>query len=257
MKNHSLINFIVFVCALVAGYTFSNGMYLLNTTIQPVSRLKAPEAQNSLEAVITGQRNFLVITTTSISGSNPRLVSIWLASYFAPDTNLQLMPIYPSRNRSDTDFIQQLNNTFRITQDHGKLALSLAFIQELKNKNYSWNGYAVIDDNSLITIIDLLGGIELNGHVFSGNQVVKEFSLALDDPHLASSAQMAVMQSVCKKISTTSINPGLSQLFSLISDKIITDLDLSQTQAEFQSFVSREPGLSCNIPMLQVSKIVP
>jgi hypothetical protein len=257
MKKNSLIYFIIFICSLVLGYTVSTSFYHPNLDLLPGTlRLVASGSQNSIETMNNGQRSILLINATSLNKPNPHLESIWLATYFTSDTTIQLLPIYPAVTSAMTVFEQELALTFGLDKQNGALVLDQDFMDILKNDNYWWSGYIVVDEVAMAGLFNLLGGIELNGRNFTGEQAAEKFPVVQGDPQKATSSQIAILQSACHKIQEITPNPDLPQLSSLLPPHILTDLDSSQLQTEMQSFYSNHRKPTCRFPTLEISGVV-
>jgi hypothetical protein len=256
MKNHSLLNFLVFTCFLVVGYSISTRFYQAEYGIFPSTlRLVTTEVQNSIETMNNGQRSILLISATSIDTSNPHLESIWLATYFTSDTTIRLLPIFPAGDNPISDFEKQLNHSFDLNKKNGTLVLDQDFTKLLEDNNYWWSGYFIFDEVALTQIFNLLGGIELNGKNLSGEQALNELPRVLDNPYEAFSSQLAILQSACRKFMEANQNPDMSQIISLLPDHIYTSLDFDQLQTELKTLYSSEHYLSCRFPTLEITRI--
>jgi hypothetical protein len=219
-------------------------------------RLVATGSQNSIETMNNGQRSILLINATSLNKPNPHLESIWLATYFTTDTTIQLLPIFPAGTQPISDFEEQLDHSFNLDKQNGALILDQDFINVLKNSNYWWSGYIVFDEVAMTKIFNLIGGIDLNGRTLTGEQVVEEFSMLLDNPQEAYSSRIALLQSACHKFQEITPDPDMPQLISLLPNHFITDLDSSQLQTEMQSLYSTTRKPTCKFPTLEISQVV-
>jgi hypothetical protein len=219
-------------------------------------RLVATGSQNSIETMNNGQRSILLISATSINTPNPHLESIWLATYFSTDATIRFLPIFPAGNRPISDFEEQLDHAFNLDEMNGVPVLSQDFINVLKNDNYWWSGYIVLDEVALTSIVNIIGGINLNGRALMGDQVVEELPKVLDNPQDAYSSQIAILQSVCQKFHDITPDPDMPQLISLLPNHLLTDLDSSQLQMEMQSMFANERKPTCRFPTLEISQVV-
>jgi len=258
MKTQPMLNFLVFTCFLVIGYTFSIRFYQPGNPIFTVTvNGETSESQKAIDTMQNGQRSILLITATSINTTNPHLESIWLATYLSSDTAIQLLPIFPDGNKLASSFELELNRSFDIQAVDDNLSLDPGFINVLKEHNYWWSGYILLDEVSLAKAFNLLGGIELNGRTLTGTQVLQSLPVSADDPQNAYSTQIAILQSVCHKILRTPAGLDVSQIISLLPNHILTDLDSSQLQTELDSLNSGEHTLTCRFPTLEVTRIEP
>ncbi|MFZ0532493.1 MAG: hypothetical protein WAM09_04885 [Anaerolineales bacterium] len=258
MKNHSLLNFLIFTCFLVIGYSVSTGFYqsdygILASTMREVTS----GSQNSIETMNNGQRSILLISASSISTSNPHLESIWLVTYFSSDTAIQLLPIFPTGKKAISDFEQQLDHSFDLNKKNGNLVLDQDFITVLEKNNYWWSGYFIFDEISLAKLFNPLGDIVLNGKTLSGEQALKEIPEVLENHQEAYSSQIAILQSVCHKYMEIHPDPDISQFISFLPNHILTDLDTNQLQTELETLYSNERHPTCRFPTLEISRIEP
>jgi hypothetical protein len=256
MRNHTTLNFLVFTCFLLVGYTFSTRFYQTGYGILPSTiRLVTAESQNSIDAMNNGQRSILAISATSIDTSNPQLQSIWLVTYFTSNTTIQLLPIYPSGGNLISGFEKQLDHSFDLNKKNGTFLLDQEFIQLLEENNYWWSGYLIFDEAALTEIFTRLGGIELNGKKLSGEQALNSLPEVLDNPHDAFSFQVAILQSACHKFMEKNQDTELSQIISPLPDHILTDLDFKQLQMELETLYSSGHNLNCRFPTLEITRI--
>jgi hypothetical protein len=257
MKNLTLLFFILFIASLVAGYTFSARFYpsdfsLLNSGL----KLITAHGQKPINALGTGQRSLLLISTSTLNSLEPQLESIWLVTYFPTSSEVRLLSIYPTGIRPISDFEAQLVQSFGLEKENGKLILDQEFQSMLIDENYWWSGYIVMDEAAQAALFDLLGGIEMKGQILTGDQVLSELPNVLDEPGDAYTFQISMMQSFCKQFARAASNADLSLLSSLLNRHIITDLQPDQLKAEFQSFIAGEGQPACKFPMLEKSQIV-
>jgi len=256
MKNHSILNFLVFTCFLLVGYTVSTRFYQAEYGILPSKiRLVTIGSQNSIETMNNGQRSILLISASSIDTSNPQLESIWLVTYLTSDTTLRLLPVFPTGDEPISDFQKQLNHSFNLNKNNGTYLLDQEFIKLLEDNNYWWSGYLIFDEVALSKIYNLLGSIEMNGKEISGEQALKELPEVLDDPHAAFSSQVAILRSACHKFMEFNHNPDMSQIISLLPNHIFTSLDFNQLQTELETLYSSEHNLTCRFPTLEITRI--
>ncbi len=256
MKNLGWLNFLIFICSLMIGYTISNRFYHPEAGFWPgLMRLVAAEEQDSLRAVSNGQHSILLVGASSVASPSPNLVSIWLATYFVNDSAINLLPIFPAGNQTSSDFEKQLARSFNFEKKNGDLALNDDFIQLLKKNNFWWDGYIVADEESLVQAFDLLGGIEINGQSLTGREIVDVFTSGIEDPRAAFIDQSAILQSACRKLSVVKSLSTATQSSSLLTQHVITDLDPSQLRGEFLSLLANNRQPSCKFPMLEISGI--
>jgi hypothetical protein len=257
MKNHYLLFFTLFVCSLVAGYIFSARFYPSDFNLFDSSlRVVSAQENKPIESLSTGQRSILLITTSSLNTVNSNLESVWLITYLPSSSDIRLLSIFPTGHQPISDLEAQLVNSFEMNKKNGKLALDQDFLEILAAENYWWSGYLVMDEIGLAGVLDLFGGIEMRGHSLSGDQVISELPDASAQPGDAYSYQIAMLQSACKQFSRSASSIDLSQIHSLLSRHIFTDMLSDQLKTEYQSLLAGERQPTCKFPMLEKSQIV-
>ncbi len=254
MKSHSVFSFVVFNLCLVIGYTFSLRFYqpgesLLTGLIKTASA----EGQPSIASLDNGQRSILLIGTSALDISSPKLESIWLATYLPTDATIQLLPVFPSGKQSATDFEDQLAQSFRLNKMRGNYELDLGFIQVLETHNFWWSGYIVFDRVSLSKLFNLVGNLELNGKNYSAAQAIQDLPDVQENVQEAHSAQTAILKSVCHNLSAMGGNQDPVDLGTLLTSHIVTSFEASQLQAEFARTFSGGHHSSCRFPTLDIS----
>jgi hypothetical protein len=257
MKNHSWLNFMMFTCFLVIGYTYSTRFYQHDYGILTSTSKALADNQNSLETMPNGQRSFMLIAASAINTPAPQLESIWLASYFPSDTTIRIMPVFPSGGKAATSFDDQLSQSFRLSRYHGSLVLDQGFIDLLADNNYWWSGYFIFDEIALAKITHLIADIEPVGGASStaqeGNDSPEPQAVSLD----IFSAQVSLLQSACQEFIKTSRDADLSQLISLLSDHFLTNLEAGQIELEWDTLYSNDHNPSCRFPTLEISRLEP
>ena len=254
MKNYSLLYFGIFICALVVGYAFSARFYPsdFNWLSGSLRVVKASNDQ-TIATMSNGQRSLLLISASSLTGQNPDLESIWLATYFPSESNLRLLPIFPAGDQAPSAMGSQLVHSFNLEKVGGRLAVSEDFLNVLTTENYWWSGYIVLDDVALAAVFNLLGGIEMKGQSFSGEQVLRDSPSPLDHPAEAYSYQIAILQSACTHLSQMITEADLTQLKLILPRHMLTDLEPDQLKMEIQSLLASDRQPACKFPLLEKS----
>ncbi len=254
MKNLSLLYFAIFVCALATGYMVSSQFFqsdydLLGNKIG----IMTTNDRQAIKTLDNGQRGFLLISASELTDAKPRLDSIWLATYFPGESNIRLLPIYPSEADASSGMQQRLVQSFGLVKIENELTLKQDFVDILQNNNYWWSGYILFDETALVTLIDQLGGIDLNGRMVSGGQLIASLHEAGEHPQNNFSSELMMLQSMCKKASLTGRLSQLRSLISLFNDHIVSDVETSQLQAEVESIYASERQPTCSFPTLEIS----
>jgi len=212
------------------------------------------EHQEAIASLDNGQRSLLLVAASTITGTSPHLEGLWLATYFPTDTTIQFMPIYAAGNNTLSSLEQQLELTFQIDQTGSTPRLGEEFLRLLEENNYWWSGYIVFDEVSLAKATQQTGDVAPNGKAVTDTAASKASLRALEDPLDGYSSQVALLQSMCRQINTGTA-PGVAQWISLIPSHILTDLDASQLQVEWETLASNPPDRTCRFPTLEISRV--
>jgi hypothetical protein len=252
MKNQTVINLVFFTCFLVVGNFISTRIY--HSAFNPVSdasRLISINNAKPIQTMNNGQQSILLIGVDSIDARKPQLESLWLVSYLPSDTTLHVFPIFPSQNGIFSDFTKKLIQTFDITGiSHN--SLSENFTSILEGDNFWWSGYIIFDHTALMKLSNDFNEKNIFTKDISMDQAIMALTDVNDDPKKALSAQFAIIQTSCQKMS------GISQIndwtpgISLINDNIVTDLDISQFIQEWEVKLSSPRNLNCRFPTMEI-----
>ncbi|GEM_PF-1498384 len=258
MKPFTLFYFIVFVCALLVGYTISTQFTLQGPDSPSVSEhLITISNDKTMKSMANGQRSILLIGVSDLNVPHPRLESAWLVSYFPFDSAVHLLPIVPSGKQVISDFENLLSQSFIINQTNGAFSLGQEFITILEKNNYWWSGYLIFDEHAMVKTVEAIGGIAYQGKILAGEQVLAEYHRALGQPLEAYKFNLSILQSTCRIFSTLSAHQELSELAMLYPNHLLTDLDLSLLQSDWQSLFTSDQLLGCSFPLSNISRQIP
>jgi hypothetical protein len=255
MKNHSWLNFLVFTCFLVIGYRYSSQFYIHRETTLPDAPKVLAESQNSIETMLNGQRSFLLIAASAINTASPHVESIWLASYFPSDTTVRMMPVFPSIAHQAASFDDQINRSFRLSKSRGSFQLDPGFIEVLENNNYWWSGYFILDEFAITKLANLMVEGETDRPTSPGDLAGMDHPELRVYPGNGYASQIATLQSACQQFIQKNQGVNLSQMISLLSDHLLTDLDNDQIKLEWDTLNSGEHNPSCRFPTLEISRL--
>ncbi len=206
---------------------------------------------NLIRSLENGQRNFLLIGVNTLDPFEAKLESLWLVTNFPPDTTLQFLPIFTPGNETNSDFENQLYHFFTLEKKNDNLALASDFIEVLKENNYWWSGYIVIDHVAMEEIINKLGEANDNAEFFSANQIINEDLAIMGNSQNSFSIDLTHMRTACQLLSGFSQNPELLTYLLLDSDHVATDLDRNQLLLEWNALSSNVQSFNCRFPTLE------
>jgi hypothetical protein len=257
MKSHSWLNFLVFTCFLVIGYSFSARFYAHGTSILPETPRVLAGNENSIDSMPNGQRSLLLISTSSLDTAASRLESIWLVSYIPSESPLRIMPVYPSSIGQATPFDDQLRTTFKLTRSNGSLIPDQAFLETLQSSNYWWSGYFIFDAQAFSSLVSQALQTSTQGNNILAVEENGNYLDIFGRTTAGSSVQLGLLQSACQKFFKTGQGVSLSQLLSLLPGHYLTDLQPELIQQEWDSLYSGEQNPTCRFPTLEISRLGP
>jgi len=255
MKAQTLLNFVLFLCLLAVGYSLSTRIYRVGAALDPDSgELVTVNVLKTTQSLNNGQRTILLVGVDSLDTSPPQLTSLWVVSSLPSDLNLRMFPIFPSGKETLSDFETSLRQTFKLERINGKLVLGQDFIGLLSDSNYWWSGYFIFDQVAQLETIDLLGGIEINGEMISGSQLINELPNLEENPRDAFWTELTIVQTACQNLLGVIQNPDWLRLESMAPAHILTDLDIQLYLTELAASVPSQRGLNCRFPTLEISR---
>ncbi len=258
MKTHSIVYFLVFTCFLVVGYTFSIRFYHPSGALSGNSvRIVTAEGRNPITTLDNGQRSILLVGADDLNAVNPRLQSIWLATYLPDDTAIQLFPVFPSAKGSASDFEKQLGQSFKINGEARSSGLDQAFTRLLEENNYWWSGYIIFDEISLAKTLGLLGAVGVSHSSLSGEQVIQKLTMAVTSSAGSLTSQVTLLRAICHSLAQVNSASNLPALARLFPSHFITDLDANTLQSELVALVSGRHTMACRFPTMELSRIEP
>jgi len=254
MKNQTVLNLIFFTCFLVIGNLISTRIYHSSSNhIPDVSRLITINNTESNQTLNNGQHSILLIGVDALDTPKPQLESVWLVSYLPSDSTLHVLPIFPSRNVVLSDFEKKLYQTFDITEISSN-SLSENFNNFLKENNFWWSGYIIFDHTALLELSNDYSKENIFKQNMSMDQAIQALTTVNDDPEKAFSAQLAIIQTACQKMSGIKQIKDWSPIISMIPDHVVTDLGINQFIKEWDVKLSPLHTLHCRFPTLEIPK---
>jgi hypothetical protein len=257
MKSPSWLNFLVFICFLVIGYSFSARFYAHGTSILPETPRVLAGNETSIDSLPNGQRSLLIISTSSINPPNSQLESIWLASYIPSEITIRIMPVYPSSNGQASVFEDQLRSTFKLTRSNGSLIPDPAFMETLQSSNYWWSGYFIFDAQAVSSFSSQVMQTSPQSNTSFSIQENGDYLEIIEHTNAGRSSQLGLLQSACQKFFKTGQGVSLSQLLSLLTGHYLTNLQPELVQQEWDSLYSGEQNPTCRFPTLEISRLEP
>lgn len=170
------------------------------------------------------QVNVLFLGVDQLQSEKPELQAIWIASYRPPGDDLYLTGIPVDRvvRRNDT-----YADLFRWTAGSGPDG---RFLQALAAQfPLSLDAVVLLDETAFAALIDLLGGIRLEGADLSGSQVLGVLNLLADRPSTLFATQARLLEALAVQAADIEVPPDLSRLWAMIPEHAY--LSITPTEA--------------------------
>lgn len=180
--------FSVFIGAVLIGYWIG---------IQ-ISRLKQefPQTDAALSSNLAGKQVTLLVIHVDRIQEHPNLRVIWLAA-MKPGAGIKLVPIYPITHPLSVN-ARLIRQSFSLGKDRSGWKPVEPFFQILKDKGLSWNGFIVLDDPAVASLVKATGEIRINGQVLAQDD---QFSSQMENED--SSFQLKFWQDLCWNIANS------------------------------------------------------
>jgi hypothetical protein len=255
MRNPIIMNFSLFIGFLIIGYSVSTRFYQPdNDGFSNSYSLTETRTINSIQSLNNGQRNILLIGVNTMDITKAQLEGVWLVTYLPDNSYLKMLPISPSGNGTVSDFEDHLVRSFNLDNKNGDPILDQDFLKLLKENNFWWSGYIVIDHVAAMKILNILGEADEYGEIISGDQINHKNPEVIDNPQKAFAIQIAFMQAACHGLSGLTLNPDLQQIILLSPTHLISDLNLNQLLLEWKSILLNQQMPNCKFPTLEISR---
>jgi hypothetical protein len=232
MKNPISINFLLFIGFLMVGYSVSTKFYSPKYGDYSGEPGRPSSHGDAIQSLGNGQRMILLIGVKSLAEAQAQLESVWLISYLPPDSTLYFFPLINLGDEIKQEFESQIEHSFWLEKKNGLLMLSPDFIEILKEHNYWWSGYIIIDQAGVANITNILQNTEGDGNALLEYPTTIAMTETKNYPINNLSQDISLIQTTCHSIASYSKN--LDLLNSLFEDRnhLITDLDRNEITLE-------------------------
>ncbi len=147
------------------------------------------------------QQNTLVLIIDRLEGGPARLQGAWLLVSDPDFREIVFLPIYPSGAPGKPTPPPDLNRLFR---QNASGAPGEAFFEALRQKRIWWNHYVMVDYASLAALVELSGGVFLDGELnpgaaLTGGQVIDWLAASDPAPQAILARQAALLGALCRR----------------------------------------------------------
>lgn len=215
----------------------------------PIERESIVPTPSPLPSLPDGERILLLVGVDQINSQQPKLVSVWLLTYYLDNQPIQLLPIYPGESDPTSQMESELVDTFSIQYKKGSAQLDPAFLTTLFANNYWISGYLVLDNIATGQIIDLIGGLPNGQNQLDGAGIIQDLPDSGEQPLNALHQQTYLFGQACQTLAQLTQQPDLSQIVTLIPDHIFTDPQPHRLLSEINLLFSTPSLVRCEFPV--------
>jgi hypothetical protein len=201
----------VVICFLlgVAGVLLRRHPSEPDPEITPPAAALTAETRDSTETA--PQTTILILGISALNDDDPRLEAIWFASFRLPNTDVYLHGVALDARRASGD--RTLSDTFAWSPKKGP---SQEFLEDLAIvAPLTPDVTVVLDRQAFARLVDYLGGLELSGASYDGEQVLGVLDLLSDDPAGRLRVQAEVLTAMGRQLPELGATPDLSPLLEL------------------------------------------
>ena len=193
-----------------------------------------------------GQENLLLILVDQVDATEPRLQGVWMLIHDPSGNKVYFMPIYPAQSEFGQDVKQSVGM--------GKISgLAPELEQVLQREGLWWDNFLIIDRETLASLVQLAGGIDLEDGRLDGQQVIGLLPIADQDAQTALDLQARIAQGVCQRFDSMVQNESPQALFELLigggTQSVYSDLTHSELLTSWNR-LKKAGGMSCYFPTL-------
>jgi len=185
-----------------------------------------------------GQTTILILGVDRFD-QPPALRAIWFATFRPPGRSVFLYGL-PTNAPIAAEDIVTLNALFSWSADQGVDPLfldTLAGVVPLQP-----DVTVLMDETAFASLIDYLGGVDLNGTVFSGTEVLGFLSLVVEEPEASLASQSRLIEAMVQRLPTLGALPDVTPLLGLVPDHAHLSLPSNQLMAMLSPLFPVEPA---------------
>ena len=241
---------IVFGIALFAGFKIGRQ---INPIIESRQHSLDVTAMPDIPFPGNDQFNILIIGVNDLDKASVELQSIWLLAYSQASPQVTLVPVFPSPDNSQQD--QLLASAFSL--QHGKP--SKEFWDLMRERDLWWKGYLIGDMISAMKLINVLGGIEVDGKLTNGVEMVSSIPSWEENAVVAIKRQKDLLEGIChrltkaKTVDLETFNEIFSQQPQVNIEATLFIKDWTTIAAVYENLTCKFPTFTNTPPQSQIS----
>jgi hypothetical protein len=214
---------------------------ILNVLITgPEEATPPPETPypTQFEPTETPIQSILIVGVDDLRNLKPKIRAIWIAAYRSTEEIVYLHGLSLDTPIPDAE-ATDLQSHFSYSHESGPGDEFMAALYETLPLQPSL--IIVMDDIAFASVVDYLGGIELQENFLDGYGVLTLLSLSWDQPRLLLENQAKIIQALIPKALQLPESPELTDLFGLVPSHAYLSMDISTTVAKIYPLRQLDP----------------
>lgn len=247
MKSSHLISLSIYVFCMIIG--FRVGSILKQDEIAVTTPHPIPVTPTSIPTLKNGQHNLLVVIADDLTQAHPQLASIWLVTYFFDNPSITFLPIYPTLSNGSVYADEELFNDFEIIPVNGQSSLSMTFLDALKQRNFWWSGYLIVDRQAFSWVLEPQVGTSPDKKAAYYNQNYLIQAEVIESPESVYSRYTQLLRDTCSQVAQQGSNLNWEVFRNMFPQHISTDFNVDTLIGEWVSSLRSNGTPVCNFPL--------
>lgn len=155
----------------------------------------------------------------------PALRAIWFVTYRPPGRSVFLYGLPTDAPIAGQDLVT-LGALFSWSSERGVDPLFLDTLA--RTVPLQPDATVLMDEIAFAALVDYVGGVELNGTIFGGNEVLGFLSLVIEEPESNLASQSRLIEAMVQRLPTLGAVPDVSPLQWLVPDHAHLSLPVNQ-----------------------------
>jgi hypothetical protein len=248
---------IIFLTSMSLGFRAGSN-FILPGNLENLA-LPGPAEPKQLSILGSGQRSILVVVVDALESDEPNLESAWLVLYLPENPRITLMPVFPTISR-DIGSDENIVKRFAVDRSIGPPVLSEDFLNYMKDMEFWWSGYILMDNEALRQISVSLVAPGTQGKwkpagedsEVANSPTPLQLPLVWEAGRTSAAEQARYFQELCKRAAhyTTSGSEVIHfDIPDLIPDHFNLDFYIEQLNMEIKALTKHGSSLSCEFPL--------
>lgn len=187
-----------------------------------------PSADVSAATTVSGQTTILILGADDLQSADPTLLAIWYATFRLPGREVFVLGV-PTDIQVPGDPPIPVAALFHCSPDSGADPTFLVALNQAVP--LPPNLVLCLDRVAFSTLVDYLGGLDINGTRLDGAQTMAVLDLLLDDPPSLLATQSRVLEAMARQAPLIGATPDLTPLIALIPDHAYLSMPVNEVAA--------------------------